>query len=445
MKRRSLLTAAAGAATALIAPGCRIEKIQPVSRPAENLRIGDRTLEEIREQYRYDLFNDYLPFVNRYVIDHEMGGFMCGVDRNGVRVSQEKRASWEGQGLWVFSFLYNWISKDRGFLEVADRSMHFLRRNKPVGYHLWPETYSREGEPNDKPDARGCSELHIAEGILEYARASGEERWDELSKEILLKVVRLYNRVDYFPSFGREYLGPRAPLIAGPRVQAIWMRLIDISSRYLEDRSDPDVEDVLARSLDAVMNYHFNPDFRLHNEILNYDLSRPENEYGGLVHTGNSIETLRIILYAAARTGDLALFQTAAERFRRHVEAAWDPIFDGVYSCLYNVERNDWDLNKNLRTQGETLAGALFIIERTGADWARDIFGKMYDYVREHFTMQQHGSPLWIDVADRRVAFDSHSDRDRVDIYYHPRHLMLNLLSLDRMLSQGGKASNSLG
>lgn len=441
MKRRAFFPAAAGTATAAFAgAGCRIEKMQPVPRPIENLRIAGRTLEELREQYRYDLFDDFLPFVDRYVIDREHGGFMCGVDRDGSRLSSEKRAAWEGQGLWTFSFLYNRVSRDDKYLDIANRSLLFLRKNKPVGENLWPDAFTREGTPSAPPDGRGMAELFIAGGLLEYAQASGEKRWNDLAKEILLKIMRLYDRLNYFPAYGQEFLGPKAPLLPGARVQSVWAQIIGISSRLLTIQPDQEVKEILDRALAAVMDFHFNPEFRLHNEILNHDLTRPGDEYGQFVHIGNTVETLRNILFEAALVGDRELFDTAAARFRNHVDAAWDPVFGGIYTALRNVERNEWDMTKLLRVQGEVLTAALFIIEHTGEGWAKNLFGKTYAYVRERFTLKQYGQPLWMAAADRKATFEPHANQ--VDIFYHPRHLMYNLLSLDRMTSRGGKVSN---
>ena len=33
------------------------------------------SLKSLRDQYRRDLYDDFLPFMDRYVIDHELGGF----------------------------------------------------------------------------------------------------------------------------------------------------------------------------------------------------------------------------------------------------------------------------------------------------------------------------------------------------------------------------------
>ena len=42
-----------------------------------------------------------------------------------------------------------------------------------------------------------------------------------------------------------------------------------------------------------------------------------------------------------------------------------------------------------------------------------------------------HGLPLWIPFADRKVTFERHFHR--IENYHHPRHLMMNILALERM------------
>lgn len=443
MKRRGFLAVTTGSLAALGVSGCRIEKITPVRRPIENLKLAGSTLEELREQYRYDLFDDFIPFMDKYVIDHEQGGFMCEVDRDGSRLSTEKRTVTEGRGLWVYSFLYNHVAQDEEYLEIARNSLSFLRKNRPVGEDLWPERFTRNGRALGKPDMYGYGDLYVASGLQEFSRASGEEKWWNLAKETVLKVVRLYDRTDYAPIAGQEYLGPGAPLTPGARVQKIWMCLITVATQILERRRDPEIEDVLSRSVSAVQNFHYNPEFGLNNEILDHDMSRFSNEYGQLVSIGNSIETLRAMLFEAVRVRNRRLFDIAAQRFRHHVESSWDYIYGGVYKTLYNVSKNEWDLSKSLKVQEDVLTGSLCILEHTGEKWAKEIFERTCLYVRERFSLKRYGYSLWMSGGDRRMTFEPHANS--IDNFYHPRHLMLNLLALDRMLKRGGKVSSLFG
>ena len=49
--------------------------------PLPGASIGKASLEDLRRQYELDLFEDFLPFLDRFVVDHEGGGFMTNVDR----------------------------------------------------------------------------------------------------------------------------------------------------------------------------------------------------------------------------------------------------------------------------------------------------------------------------------------------------------------------------
>jgi mannose/cellobiose epimerase-like protein (N-acyl-D-glucosamine 2-epimerase family) len=354
--------------------------------------------------------------------------------------------SWyEGRGTWVYSFLFNNLSRDPSFLEIARRSIELAMKSRPDNSTLWPKFLSREGQPVSGPDAEVYGDLFIAEGMAEYANATREQRYWDMAKEIVLKCARIYDQPDYQPSIGKTYLGPDARPFPGARIQGVWMLLIRLITQMLERESDPALEAIADRCLEAILAHHFNPEFQLLNELLNHDLSRPRNEYAQLVYTGHSIETLWILLFEAARRKDRMKFQAVAELFQRHVEVAWDDVYGGVFRNLQNVAENRWMLDKVLWAQEEVLIGALFIVEHTGAQWAKDLFAKMEAYVRKKYPLLAHGSPLWMHASDRRVTFEAFRKMPkRVEHYHHPRYLMLNLLCLDRMIKRGGKVSTLL-
>jgi mannose/cellobiose epimerase-like protein (N-acyl-D-glucosamine 2-epimerase family) len=144
-----------------------------------------------------------------------------------------------------------------------------------------------------------------------------------------------------------------------------------------------------------------------------------------------------MMLFESARVKDKKLFDTFTERFRRHVRIAWDDVYGGVFRNLMNVDQNLWTLDKVLWAQEEVLIGSLFIFERTGADWAREMFNQTFDYVQKTFPLKEHGSPIWMYAGNRKVEFEEFKTRPkRVENYHHPRHLMLNLLSIERMIKR---------
>jgi hypothetical protein len=59
--------------------------------------------------------------------------------------------------------------------------------------------------------------------------------------------------------------------------------------------------------------------------------------------------------------------------------------------------------------------------------------------VQEKFPLKKHGFPMWQMGGDRKVTHQPHTSRK--GNYHHPRHLMHNLLVLERMIERGGKIS----
>jgi N-acylglucosamine 2-epimerase len=431
MERRKFMLGAGGA-VALLSP--RVAAISVSSRATQLKRV-QLPLKELRAQYRRDLFTDFLPFMEKYVIDPEFGGFRCNLDHFGNRLNDNKFSWFEGRGIWVYSFLYNNLAREQKYLEIARHSLNLIMRIRPEGDELWPREMTRQGQPLTSADGEIYGDLFIAEGLAEFSKATGDQSFWEEAKKILLKCVRLYDRPDYRPTIGQTYLGPTAQPFPGARIQGVWMTLIRAATQMLEMRRDQEVEAIASRCMDAITNHHYNSEFGLINELINHDLSRPTNEYSQLVYTGHSIESLWMLMLEAVRRRDERLFDKLAEWFKRHVDVAWDHVYGGVFRNLQNVDKNVWLVDKVLWAQEEVLIGSLLVIERRGYDWAVEMFQRTNSYVREKYDLKKRGSPIWMYASDRKVTYDAFLTMPkRVENFHHPRHLMLNLLSLERLL-----------
>ncbi len=439
MKRRAFIGSAAAAAAGM--PGSAAAQQKPARRAttaAGSGFPGGLTPERLLKEYRYWLFEDFLPFMDKYVIDHELGGFMCTVDRDGTRVSSGKSAWFEGRGIWTYSYLYNKLEPAPKNLEVARKSVDFVMKLKPSGDEPWPGSFTREGVPgNSRPDIYG--NLFIANGLQEYGKIRGNERYWDLAKELMMSRLSYYDspEYDYTVTYSVP-AGSTPPPLAAPRVLGHWMVFINCATQMLESRRDPEVEKVADRSIDAIMNYHFNPDFGLMNEVINHDMSR-NAEYAKFSYTGHAIETLWMVLHEAVRRKDKALWDLAAESFKRHVEVAWDDVYGGAFRALFDVDKYEWAVDKVTWLQEEILIGTLFMIEHTGDEWAKEWFAKTWKYSMDRLILKPHGFPLWNVAGDRKMTFVR--KYARCEHFHHPRHLMQNIISLQNIIKRGGKTS----
>ena len=462
MKRREFLgvTAAAGAGAAL--SGCgKPAGTGETKAGASPVKLAGMTLAELREEHRHWLLDDFVPFMDKYVVDHELGGFMCTVDRDGTQVNSNKSTWYEGRGIWAYSYLYNKIEQNPAYLEIARKSVEFISKQNPAGKELMPAAFTKEGKPLGGPDPIFYGAVFVANGFQEFSKIKGNEGYWDIAKKILLNCVDIY---DNRPGYGDIPAGPslvalgkRAteirsvppvppaapeviiPGVERPRQCGHWMVLLNCAQQMLETRPDAEIEAIARRSAEAVMDHHYNPDYGLINEQVNHDLSRIEGEHGQ-VATGHGPETLWMILYDAVRTKDKALFDRAAEYLHRSAEVFWDDVYGGMLAGLEHVDLNIWNVRqKSLWLQQEFLIGFLSVIEHTGAQWAKDWYARLHDYVMAKFPLKQYGFPLWIAYADRKITFVRHYDR--CEHFHHPRYLMLNMQALDRLIARKGGVS----
>ncbi|MHB9029599.1 MAG: AGE family epimerase/isomerase, partial [Candidatus Latescibacterota bacterium] len=348
-------------------------------------------------------------------------------------MSWVKRSTFEGRGAWTFMYLYNNLDPDPRHLEASRRSMEFIMKHYPEDDRFFPEDYTREGNPGKRGENL-YGDMFIAGGLAQFSKAKGNEKYWDTARDIVMKCVRMYDK----PGYNATKLTPN-----GTRYVGHWFILLRTATEMLEIRVDPDLKALADRCIDAQMNYHYNPDYHLHNEQINHDMTRPDNELVNFAWLGHASEMLWMTLYEAVRRKDIALFDENANMFRRNLEVAWDDVYGGLFIQLTDVEKNTFALGKAGWGQMESLIGLLCIIEHTGAPWAKEWFDKLHNWTMSKLPLKSYGLPLWQDYTGRKAEFRKGKNGRRAENYHHPRHLMLNLQAVQRIIERKGAVSNA--
>jgi len=331
--------------------------------------------------------------------------------------------------MWLYSFLYNNLDKKPEYLEIARKSKDLLLKMQPSDNSFWPRNFTREGQPLTGPgDIYGS--LFVAEGLFEYAKASGEKLYRETAKKIIHDCVACYDQPDYI--YEVNYLR-NVSLIKGVRVLGHWMILLSLSTQMLKHEPDEELEKLTERCVDAIMKYHINKDYGLTNEFLNHDLTLPENEYAQLAVIGHGLETMAFVMFEAARRKDKELFRITEPVFKKHVDVAADHLYGGYFHTLQHADSYTWTLGKSLWCQQEVLSGTLFLIEHTGDEWAKRHFERAHNYSYEKF--YNPANKFWHSGGDRKMT---NPNINLMEHYHHARELMLGIMSLERMIKRGG-------
>jgi len=413
-------------------------------------KLAGMDLAGLRRRYHDELFENLLPFWNRHGIDHEYGGVMHSLDYDGTVVATNKLSWFQGRAIWIYSFLYNHFEPDPAYLEIARKTKDFLLKNAPQPDGWWAEEFSREGKVTRpfRGDLYGM--YFAAEGLQEYAWAAN----DGHARDLAFTLMRtLHHRIEQ-PEF--QCIGTDVP---GRRTQGLWMVNLNIARQMQGRWPDPEMQALLDQALDAVLNRHYNPEIGLNNEVLNYDFGRPA-DHAAKCQPGHSVETLWMIAEEALRRGDHALWDTCAQRIRKHLDVGWDHVFGGLSEWV-NVDQGGYrwpeytpvgtDLVfrftgeffylKPLWALHEIVVATLLILEQTGAAWALRYFELAQQLIDERFSMKRRGYPGYMLFGDRRMSPVPHTARQ--DNYHPLRQLMLSILTLDRMIRRGGRPART--
>ena len=454
MERRAFLkfAGAAAAQLALARPGSAQSVSRPCRETTSELRLAGMRLPELRQELRDQLFQVVLPFWDKYGIDHEYGGIMCSLDYDGTLVNKGKNLWFLGRAIWVYSFLYNHFGNNPQFLEVARKSKEFVFKHALQQDGWWAEELSREGKVLRPFSGDTEGMYHLAEGLHEYAAASGDTQSHETASAILKKLFQDFDS----PAF--RYRGADFPYLwdskQAIRPQGLWFLNLTVATQMLRREHDPEVARIADSSVDAIMNRHYNPDIGLNTEMLYFDFTRPAEE-AQKSRFGHSVEALWMVMDEASRRHDEALWNTCAERIRHHLDAGWDYIYGGL-SQWVNVDHpsyqwpvetppgtdlqfhfsGEYEYLKCLWCQNEVMVATLKVLERTGALWAAEYFGRAYRIINEKFRQKARGYPAgYMLFADRRMTFQPHVGRQ--DNYHPIRQLMMNILTLESMIQHG--------
>ena len=397
--------------------------------------IGPTSLQELRDQYHSELFVDYLPFFDRHGIDHKLGGFMCTLDHDGTLLDTRKDMWYQGRGLWVYSYLYNHFGGDQ-YLAVARKARDFIVRHGRDHNGNWVRTLNREGEVIQPAEKRGYTGMFVAEGLQEYAKASGDQESMDLA------IASLWQAMDKWDDPTCDAVEGYIPVsYPGMRTQGSHMVAILILTQMLNQVSDPKLAALADRIVDGIINRFWNPAYRLNNEALDHHYQRPDDDNEDFIYLGHAIETLWMLLPEAMRRRDRALFDLVAKRLQRHIEVAWDDVYDGFFRAM--KVHGAFTFDKVFWAQEEVLIGTAILLEHTELAWPEAWFSRTYQYIHDKFWLKPHGYPLFMSGADRQATFQPNTSRK--ENYHHPRHLMLNLLALGRMIERGGKVSDFWG
>ena len=356
-------------------------------------------LRGLRDFYKAELLDNILPFWLKHVRDKECGGYHSCLNRDGSVYDYDKLCMWHaGRIIWTYSFLYNELSQDPEWLDLAKWGVDFVQDHgfAPDGTMYYALT--RDGRPL-QPAQDVFTELSTAIGFSEYARATGDDELYDQAKAILMQVWdRLENPGQAFQPFNAD---TRPVRLHGHSM--ITLNVIQELRRYREELA---YESMIDECLHGIVGLHTKPEERAVLELVGWDGDVLPGSKGRWIDPGHMIEGGTFIIHEGQRRKDEGLTRIGIDLIDWGFEWGWDKEFGGIHN---NVDSEGLPVptaeallydSKLWWQHAEALYGTLLAYCVTEDTKFLDAYRLTHDYSFARFADPEYGE--WFGVLDRR-------------------------------------------
>ena len=357
--------------------------------------VSMKNIKRYTELYENELFNNVIPFWEKYSIDTENGGYLTCLDCKGKVYDTDKFVWPQARQIWIFSMLYNRYNQRSRWLDIAGCGVKFLTRYGMDEAGNWYFALDRQGKPLVQP-YNIFSDCFAAMAFSQYGLASG----DQNAKDIALKTYRnILQRKD-------KPKGKYSKVVPGTRPLkslALSMILANLSMEMEDLLEDKELNEVLDLCLSEVMTLFLDEELNLLFENVLLDGSHPDCFEGRLINPGHGIEAMWFIMEIARRRNDQELINKTVDVILNTLEFAWDKEHGGIF---YFMDVNgkpplhlEWD-QKLWWVHLEALVGLVMGYYSTGRDECRQWYERIHEYVWAHFPDAEYGE--WFGYLNRR-------------------------------------------
>lgn len=281
-------------------------------------------------EYYSELLDRVIPFWERHSPDHEYGGYLTCLERDGAVFDTDKFVWLQARQVWMFSHLYRTVDRRRDWLELAALGADFLLRHGRAESGDWYFSLLQDGTPLVEP-YNIFSDCFAAMAMAEYAAVSDSE-------EAATTARRSWRRVQERSAHPK---GRWAKAVNGSRptltmsLPMIQLNMADVFAQTiggddigLDERG---LAGVIEDNAAVVLNRHIDVERRAVFEHVLPDGSHPAGMDGRLLNPGHAAEALWMTLEAAETIGNAEWAERARRALLWTFERGWDDEHGGIF------------------------------------------------------------------------------------------------------------------
>ena len=359
--------------------------------------IIDIDFSAMAARYRRELLENVLPFWLDNSQDREFGGYFTCLNRDGSVFDTDKFVWLQGREVWMFSMLYNRLSKNPEWLDCAEQGARFLMAHGFTGDHDFYFSLTREGRPIVQP-YNIFSNTFACMAFAQLAQATGKDEYAAMAKDTFRRILERRSNPKGIWSKG----------VPGTRPMKDFALPMIICNMALEVESIIDDPELMERTIDEclheVLDVFYQPNLGVMVEnVSSLDGSLLDCFEGRRVNPGHDLEALWFIENLGVRKGDTELIKKAVDISLRVIDYGWDKEYVGIF---YFMDRKgcppqelEWD-QKLWWVHLEAAIAMLKGYSLTGNERCLEWFLKLDDYLWKHF--KDNEFPEWFGYLNRR-------------------------------------------
>ncbi len=337
-------------------------------------------LSELLPVYRDGLLEDTLPFWLKHALDHEHGGYMTSVARDGSLLDTDKGVWQQGRFAWLLLKLYNTVEKRSEWLAAAELGIRFLDQyclDESDGRYWFHVT--REGRPLRKR-RYAYSESFAAIAFGQYAKATGDSGYAAKADVTFRKFLEHHRCPD-----------PQLAKFTDERpLSGIGFPMISIATaqELRESIGWADADTVIDESIEQIRRLHVRADWEVVLESASLDGRLHEHFDARTLNPGHAIEGAWFIMWEGKHRGDRELIELGCNMLRWMWRRGWDTKHGGL---LYFVDvhglpvQEYWHDMKFWWPHNEAIIATLLAYQLTGDEQFLRWHRQVHDWSHQHF------------------------------------------------------------
>lgn len=367
--------------------------------------------------YRDTLLNHVLPFWEKYGPDHEHGGIITSLDRDGSVLDTDKSVWFQGRAGWMFATLHQTVSPNPAWAALARSCCNFSRTHchSPSG-KMW-FTVTREGAPL-RMRRYVFSESFAAISYAANATLSG----DPALREHAIAAYSTYLRYSFEPGVMEpKFTETRPSKGIGPHMinivtaQELRLHLGDITVNHRP------LSEWIRWSIDTIEHDFFKPDLGALMETVAPDGSVIDHADGRTLNPGHAIECAWFLMHEGRLRNETRWIKMGCSILEMMWERGWDKEHGGLlyFTDLRGLPVQEyWQDMKFWWPHCEAIIASLLAWKLTGLDRYARMLETVHNWSFAHFPDPEHGE--WFGYLHRDGTI---AQRAKGNLFKGPFHL----------------------